>query len=171
VKCPKCGAENPDYGYYCGLCASELRGGDKAEAGKGAPRRAEPRTKIESILRRNQVRIGENVARRRRGMLAKLGGLFRPSGTFIFKSEYEEVSLSVDKEGHVSVSSSPPAKIGLMLEGPHDSFLTMFRDERSIGDIPIEIDVRAEGFALPDDERLHDILRSSANKALRDLFE
>lgn len=24
VKCPNCGAENPDYGYYCGRCAKEL---------------------------------------------------------------------------------------------------------------------------------------------------
>jgi hypothetical protein len=24
VKCPNCGAENPDYGLYCGRCAKEL---------------------------------------------------------------------------------------------------------------------------------------------------
>lgn len=24
VKCPSCGAENPDYGFYCGRCAKEL---------------------------------------------------------------------------------------------------------------------------------------------------
>lgn len=24
IKCPNCGAENPDYGFYCGKCAHEL---------------------------------------------------------------------------------------------------------------------------------------------------
>lgn len=32
VKCPSCGAENPDYSFYCGKCAAELKRGSTPEA-------------------------------------------------------------------------------------------------------------------------------------------
>lgn len=168
MKCPKCRAENPDYAYYCGSCASELRGGNQAEAGEGDSRRAEPRTKIENVLHRNLVRIGENVARKRRGLMGRF--IWR-SGTIVFKSEFEEVSLCVDKEGNVSVNRGIPAKSAIMLEGPHDSFLMMFHDEHHVTVVPESIDVSVEGIKSPHDEGARQILRDAADKLLRNLFE
>jgi hypothetical protein len=168
VKCPKCRAESPDYAYYCGSCASELKGGNQAEAGEGDSRRAKPRIKIESILYRNLVRVGENVARKRRGLT---GRFTWRSGTIVFKSEFEEVSLCVDKEGNVSVNRGIPAKSATMLEGPHDSFLMMFLDERHVTAVPESIEVSVEGIKLPHDEVARQILRDAADKLLRNLFE
>lgn len=171
MKCPKCRAENPDYAYYCGSCASELRGGNQTEAGEGDSRKAKPRIKIESILYRNLVRVGENVARRRGGLLGRHFGPFRRASTFVFKSEYEKASLSIDSEGHVSVNSGIPTKNVVLLEGPHESFLMMFRDEHKIDEIPSSIEVRVEGLALPNDDQVRQIVRSAAGKMLRGMFE
>lgn len=171
MKCPKCGSENPDYAYYCGSCASELRGGSQAGAGEDDSRKAKPRIKIESILYHNLVRVGENVARKRGGLFGRHFGPFRRAGTFVFKSEYEKVSLSFDSEGHVSVNSGIPTKNAVLLEGPHDSFLMMFRDEHKIDEIPSSIEVRVEGLTLPNDDQVRQVVRSAAGKMLRGMFE
>lgn len=157
--------------FYCGKCASELKGGDQAEVGKGDLRRAEPRTKIESILYRNLVRMGENVARRPRGLLGRFGGAIWRSSTIVFKSEYEEVSLSIDMEGKVSVNSVIPTKSILLMDGPHDSFLTMFRDEHKISGIPESIEIHIKGVGFPNDEIAQQILRDMVGKLLRIMFE
>lgn len=170
MKCPKCGAENPDYAYYCGSCASELKVGSRSGATDG-PSKREPRVKIESILNRNLVRVGENAARRPRGLLGKLNDPFRRIGTIVFKSDLETASLSIDGERHASVNSATPTKPIVLLEGPHDSFLTMLGDGRKIGNVPESIRVHMEINLFHDDEMQQRILRDGVDKLLKRLFE
>lgn len=172
MKCPNCGAENPDCSYHCGSCASELRGGNKTEAGKCDSQSVKPRTDIESMLHRNLVRLGENVARRRHGLLFRLGGgtVWR-SNTIVFKSEFEEVSLCIDEEGHTSVNGGVPTKVIILLEGPHDSFLTMFRDEHRVSGVPKSIKVHVEGIGSSYSVMAQQMNQSAVNQILRYLFE
>jgi hypothetical protein len=100
-----------------------------------------------------------------------MGRFARRSGTIVFKSEFEEVSLSIDKEGNVSVNRGIPPKSALVPEGPHDSFLMMFLDEHHVSEIPGSIEVSVRGVRSPHDETAQRILRNAADKLLRSLFE
>jgi hypothetical protein len=168
VKCSSCGSENPDYAFYCGKCAAELKGDLTTKSAElHGPR---PTTKIESILSRNLLRIEENAARKRRGLIGKLRGRFWRSGALVFKSELEEVTLTIDVEGHASVSRGRPAQPTIELVGPHDSFIEMFRNERNIGRMPSSIVVHMAGKELPD-ATSQQIFKSGIERLLRALFE
>jgi hypothetical protein len=115
--------------------------------------------------------MSENVARSRQGLFARFRGPIRRSGMIVFKSEYEEVSLGIDREGNVSVNRGPSTRPDLLLEGPHESFLAMFSDERRITEIPRSIDVRIGGMASSHNETVQQTLRDGAAGILRYLFE
>jgi len=170
VKCPSCGAENPEYAFYCGKCAAEMKGGSASKAKSDDSDKPRSTTKIESILSRNILRIEENAAKKRRGALGKFRGAFWRSGTLVFKSEREEVTLSIDREGHASVNRGMPPNPGFELMGPHDSFLTMFSDERNVRSIPGSIVIRLGGRELPD-EMSQRMFREGIERLLRALFE
>jgi hypothetical protein len=170
VKCPNCGAENPDYVFYCGKCASEMKSGLVPTTRGGDSDKPRSTTKIESILSRNILRIEENVAKKRSSALGRFRWGFWRSGTLVFKSECEEVTLSVDKKGHASVRKGVPTNPSIELEGPHDSFLEMLREERNICGIPSRITIRIGGRESPD-EMLMLQFRHIIGKLLHELLE
>jgi hypothetical protein len=171
--CPKCGSENPDHVFYCGKCAEQLKGVSPSETEEDKPRKVRPAVKIESILSRNLLRIEENVRKwREKGFLARFRGPTRRPQIIMFTSEVEKVVLIIDSEGHASVSKTPPSKPGIELSGPHESFLSMFEDERNLRGIPGSISIHIRGSELPmHDEMTEILMREVVEKVLRSLFE
>ena len=168
MKFGSCGSEDPDYSFYCGKCAAELKVDSMTESVESPL--PKPATKIESILSRNLLRIEDNAARKRRGLVGKLRGRFWRSGTLVLKSEFEEVTLSIDDEGRASVSKGRPIEQSIELLGPHEPFMEMFKDERHIGSIPGSIVVRVGGRELPD-EMSQRMFRDGIARLLRALLE
>ena len=170
MKCPACGADNPDYTFYCGKCAAELRSSPQREPDVATRRRPQSETKIETVLSRNLLRIENNASRNHKGFFGRLKGSFGRSGTMVFRSEREEVTLIFDGDGHASVSRGRSAKPTIELVGPHESFLDMFGDERNVDSIPDPISVRLLGREMPD-EASQQVFRSGIERLLHGLFE
>ncbi|OGS43729.1 MAG: hypothetical protein A3K76_04790 [Euryarchaeota archaeon RBG_13_57_23] len=170
VKCKNCGSENPDYSVYCGRCAAELKGDPAESAKEHRPQGSGSVTSIESILSRNLLRIEENLAKKRGGALGRLKKALSRSNSIVFRSERETVTLSIDKEGQVKVIRGLSTGAALELEGRHDSFLTMFQDERKVRTIPSSISVRL-GKREPTDELSQRIIREIVEEMLYRLFQ
>jgi hypothetical protein len=147
-----------------------MKGGSAPKSKSDDSDKPQSVTKIESILSRNILRIEENAAKKRSGALGKFRGAFWRSGTLVFKSECETVTLGIDDEGHASVNKGMPPNPGFELVGPHDSFLTMFGDERNVRSIPGSIIIRLGGRELPD-ETSQRMFRKGIERLLRALFE
>jgi hypothetical protein len=170
IECPNCRAENPDHVMYCGKCATQLTGYPTPEAGDNEPLHKRPAEQIESILSRNLLRIEQNVVKKRKGLSGMFGGKFLRFSTLAFKSEFEEVTLSIDKDGHASVSKGHTSTHTILLAGSHDSFLKMFQDERNVSMIPDSITIHLGNREFPHNisER---VLRELVERFLQKLFE
>jgi hypothetical protein len=70
-----------------------------------------------------------------------------------------------------SVNRGIPPKSALVLEGPHDSFLMILLDEHHVSAMPGSIEVGVKGTRSLHDEVAKQILRDTADKLLRSLFE
>jgi len=170
MRCRNCDAENPDYVFYCGKCAMQLKGVPTPEAGDDASRNKRPAEQIVNILNRNLLRIEQNAVKNRKGLAGILGGAFLRSSTLVFRSELEEVTLSIDKDGHATVSKGRPSTPTISLLGPHDSFLRLFQDERKVRMIPDSIDIHLGDRMLPHDVSQR-VIREVVERFLQKLFE
>jgi hypothetical protein len=69
IKCPKCGAENPDHSFYCGRCASELpRTALVQEA--GSAEQTPPATREKVLMARFDPRVATAIKARRDARIA-----------------------------------------------------------------------------------------------------
>ena len=163
MKCPSCGTENPDHAFYCGKCAAEMRGG-------GSPK-PQSSASIEKILSRNLTRIDENIAKKRSGFRGRFSIAFnRPGHLIVFESEREVVTLSMDEQGHASVTKGCPPGPILVLEGPHESIVAMFRDERHFVGLSDSVSVFLGDKVIPD-RIAEDVVREMVSGFLQALFQ
>ncbi len=170
MRCPHCEAENPDYVFYCGKCAKQMKDVLASEAKDVTSHNKRPAEKIENILNRNLLRIEQNVVKKRKGLSGIFGGAFLRSSTLVFMSELEEVTLGVDRDGHVTVTRGIPTTPSISLVGPHDSFLKLFQDERNIPMIPGSINIHLGNQELPRNLSQR-VIREGIERFLHKLFE
>jgi hypothetical protein len=176
MKCPKCGAENSDYAFFCGKCAADLKSED------WAPSELEAKKKLPTIMSmvgRRLLHVEENLRKRRE---KRFGGLkaFQRNGSMTFKSEIETVTLTVDKVGHASIRPGEPDGTALLLEGPHEAFVEMFKEQAGVGSIPYSIEVKLMGLSSHQemvmfskrkrDRTLELLIREAAEKTLKGFF-
>ena len=148
-----------------------MRGNASLSVDGGDSFKPKSATSIERILSRNLLRIDENIRKKRSSSLSILGrALKRPGAVLVFKSEREEVTLSIDEEGHASVTKGSTSGPVLTLVGHHDSFLAMFQDERNVGSIPESIDVLLGDQAVPGNDA-NIILKEATGRLLHILFQ
>ncbi len=176
MKCPKCGAENPDYAFFCGKCATDLKSEDwtpsELEAKKKLPT-------IMSMVGRRLLTVEENIRKKRE---KRFGGLkaFHSSGSITFKSEIETVTLTVDRDGHASVRPGEADDTVLFLEGPHEAFVEIFEEHGGVGSIPYSIEIKFMGLSSHQemvlfskrkrDKTIELVVRESAEKILKGFF-
>jgi hypothetical protein len=147
MKCTHCGAENPDYAFFCGRCSADLK--QDLVSGSAGPSTEKPAISIESLLSPKLLRIEDNI---RSGRERFLGRLRFPSRQFAitFRSELETITLVVEKDGHASTVKEYPQEKVLMLEGAHEDFVRMLNAQEGFGMIPDSIRVTLAGKAMPD---------------------
>lgn len=163
MKCPKCGSENPDYAFFCGKCAGDLKVEVK-ELAKSSPTPALPT--IESMVSKYILKIQENASKKRKGLLG--GGIWY--GTIVFSNDRETITLLIEKDGHAAITRGAQSKKSLELKGPHEAFLEMFRDQKTVGRIPKSVSVAFAGFDQFDSIQ-QELAREGAWKMLRRTFE
>ena len=176
MKCPKCGAENPDHAFFCGKCAADLKPENwepsELEAKKKLPT-------IMSMVGRRLLHVEENLRKKRE---TRFGGLkaFQRGGSMTFKSDIETVTLTVDKDGHASVRPGESDRTALLLEGPHEAFVEMFKEHAGVGPIPYSIEVKFMGLSSQQetvlfskrrrDKTFELLIREAAEKTLNGFF-
>jgi hypothetical protein len=126
------------------------------------------------MVSRHLVEIQENARKKRRVILRKS----TTYGAIAFKTEDEEFTLDIDKDGHATIVKGPLSRPGLLLSGPYEAFSSMFRGQQLQGLLPDSVTVtilNSSGGAFPSDrvsqEALREALRSGAWKVLKRLFE
>jgi hypothetical protein len=176
MKCPKCGAENPDYAFFCGKCAADLKSEDwtpsELEAKKKLPT-------IMSMVGRRLLHVEENLRKKRE---TRFGGLkaFQRNGSIAFKSEIETVTLMIDRDGHASIRPGVPEETALLLEGPHEAFVELFGKKEGVGPLPYSVQVKIGGLSAYDemvelarlkrDKTFELLIREAAEKVLKGYF-
>lgn len=169
MKCPKCGAENPDYAFFCGRCATDL---EQPMSPKEPIREArkEPLPSIYSMLNSRIVTVETNVRDRSRGLFAGFRKLLKRGGTIVFRSESEVVTLVLDADQHVSILRGPPVRISFEFEGPHSAYLEMFPPSGGFGHLPSSVDVKLGGETHISGTTTEMVFRDAGESLLKTLF-
>jgi hypothetical protein len=163
MKCLECGAENPDYAFFCGRCAADLKAEPKEHVASSPPIRLPT---IESAVSKYLPSIQENASKRRRGIFG--GNLWH--GTIVFTSDRERITLQIEKDGLATILKGAQSKASVELTGPHEAFLEMFRDEKMVGKIPDTVAVTVGG-AGPKDSIGQQLAREGTWKMMKRIFE
>jgi len=169
MKCPRCGAENPDYAFFCGRCAGDLKEAASAVSSEGVTASGRPMPTIENMLSRHLVRIEENLQKKRRGILRERR-IWHQNENVVFRSERESVALNIDKDGHARLLKTPPTKPDVELAGPHEAFVTMIFDTLRVDPIPGSVTVTL-AVEMPNSISMDIIAGEGAGKMLRRLFQ
>ena len=166
MKCSKCGAENPDYAFFCGRCAADLK--DPGSLQKPSPQpRMEPIPSLYSMLSRRLLVVENNIRKRPGALRALRESLYR-GGNIAFKSESETVTLIIDKDHHASLLKGLPPKVNVEFDGPQAAFLEMFPERGGFGYLPSSVSPNYKHAAMNADVEL--MIREIAEKMLEGLF-
>ncbi len=165
LKCPKCGADNPDYAFFCGRCAADL----KADAtGPASLKKSIP--SIYSMLSRRLLRLEENMQRGSHGALGRIRESLHRGGEIAFKSESEVATLVLGKDRHASITNGPPSKAVMVFEGPSEAFVEMFPESGGFGYLPDSVSVTLRGSEMQG-AKVEPIIRQLAEEMLKGLFQ
>jgi hypothetical protein len=167
MKCRRCGADNPDYSFFCGRCSADLKADYQTEPTTEADK--QPLPTIESMIGCWLMRIEDNLRKKRHGVLGRFKSSFW-HGSIVFKSKSEAVTLTVDKHGRASVLKGEPSGENLTLEGPQEAFVSMFDDKEGLGPIPDSIHATLADTAMPDPASERKV-KDGIEKTLRGLLE
>lgn len=166
MKCSRCGAENPDYAFFCGKCAADLKDPSSPQEPSLQPRKG-PLPSLYSMLSRRLL-VVENNIRKRPGVLRSLRESLYRGGNIVFKSESETVTLIIDKDHHASLLKGLPPKVNIELDGPQAAFLEMFPERGGFGYLPSSVSPNYKRVAMNADLEL--MMREIAEKVLEGLF-
>jgi hypothetical protein len=62
TKCPNCGAENPDYAFYCGKCSATMKEAEQETQAMEPSSEAVPITQMEPLVRSDIARLLMKIA-------------------------------------------------------------------------------------------------------------
>jgi uncharacterized membrane protein len=62
MKCPNCGAENPDYAFYCGKCSATIREAEQETRAAEPSSETVPITQMEPLVRSSIARLLMKIA-------------------------------------------------------------------------------------------------------------